>query len=147
MRHLNHRHRLNRPTGHRKALMRNLACALIEHERIQTTEAKAKALRPFIEKLITLGKKGEQHHRRQAFAILGKKTAVHKLFTEIAPLVATRPGGYTRIIKDVQRAGDGAWMAYIELVDKTTGPRPVNVADDAAPAKPAEDGEVKVETT
>jgi large subunit ribosomal protein L17 len=130
--------------------MRNLASALIEHERIHTTEAKAKALRPYIEKLITLGKKGQTHHRRLAFAQLGRKGAVHKLFGEIAPLFTERPGGYTRIIKDTQRAGDGAWMAYIEFVEKTTGPSMVNVADDAKDEQPEpakDESEVKVETT
>ena len=117
MRHRKHRTKLSRPTGHRKALMRNLATALITHERIRTTEAKAKALRPYIEKLVTLGKKGEQHHRRQAFATLGKKHAVTRLFEEISPRFTERPGGYTRIIRDGQRMGDGAWMAYIEFVE------------------------------
>ena len=118
MRHRKHRHKLSRPTGHRKALMRNLSTSLIEHERIRTTEAKAKALRPFVERLVTLGKKGEQHHRRLAFSELGKKRAVHKLFEDIAPRFTTRPGGYLRIIRDNQRMGDGAWMAYIEFVEQ-----------------------------
>jgi large subunit ribosomal protein L17 len=118
MRHRKLHTKLSRPTGHRKALMRNLAVSLIEHGRIRTTEAKAKALRPYIEKLVTLGKKGEQHHRRLAFATLQKKHAVHKLFTELAPLFTERPGGYTRIIHDGQRQGDGSWMAFIEFVEK-----------------------------
>lgn len=145
MRHLKRRHRLGRPTGHRKALMRNLAAALIEHERIRTTEAKAKALRPYVEKLVTLGKKGEQHHRRLAFSILGNKHAVHKLFESIAPLFTERPGGYTRIVKDTQRAGDGSWMAYIEFVDKTVGPKAINAAP-AAEEADAPEGEVEVAT-
>ncbi len=97
--------------------MRSLASALITRERIRTTEAKAKTLRPFVEKLVTLGKKGELAQRRQAFAVLQKKGAVHKLFTDIGPRFADRPGGYTRIVRTNQRAGDGAWMAYIEFVD------------------------------
>lgn len=117
MRHRNHSHKLNRPTGHRKALLRNLSAALIEHERIRTTEAKAKALRPYVEKLVTLGKKGDLHHRRLAFADLQKKRAVHKLFEELAPRFKERPGGYLRIVRDGQREGDGAWMAYVEFVD------------------------------
>lgn len=117
MRHRKKTTKLSRPTGHRKALMRNLTAALVEHERIHTTEAKAKALRPHVEKLVTLGKKGELHHRRLAFSIVGKKHTVHKLFTEIAPRFQERPGGYTRIIRDGQRMGDGAAMAYIEFVD------------------------------
>lgn len=118
MRHRKIRHKLGRPSSHRRALLRNLTCALIEHERIHTTEAKAKALRPFVERLVTLGRKGETHHRRQAFAKLGKKHAVHKLFEDIAPRFSERPGGYTRIIKDShRRAGDGSYMAYIEFVE------------------------------
>ncbi|MEQ8822226.1 MAG: 50S ribosomal protein L17 [Sumerlaeia bacterium] len=127
MRHRKHRHKLSRTTGHRNALLRNLAAALIQHERIRTTEAKAKALRPYIEKLVTLGKKGETHHYRQAFSKLQSKEAVKKLFTEVAPRFAERPGGYTRIIHDLRRAGDGAVMAYIEFVD-------AEVAVAAAPA-------------
>jgi len=131
MRHLNHRGRLSRPAGHRKALLRNLAVSLIVHERIRTTEAKAKVLRPFVERLITLGKKGTTHHRRQAFAHIGKKHAVHKLFEEVAPRFAERPGGYTRIIRDGQRAGDGAWMALIEFVEKGSDVAPAEAAADS----------------
>ena len=123
MRHLNHHYRLNRPTGPRRALLRALCVALITQERIRTTETKAKALRPVIEKLVTLGKKGEVARRRQAFALLQKKHAVHKLFTEIAPRFTERPGGYTRIVRSGQRAGDGAWMAYIEFVDFVFKPK------------------------
>ncbi|MCB2155413.1 50S ribosomal protein L17 [bacterium] len=130
MRHRKHRQKLSRPTGHRRALLRNLAIGLIEHERIRTTEAKAKVLRPFIERLVTLGKKGEQHHRRRAFSALGKKVPVHKLFEDIAPRFEGRPGGYTRIIRDDQRAGDGAWMAYIEFVEQ-------GAAASSAPAETA----------
>jgi large subunit ribosomal protein L17 len=116
VRHRNHRQRLSRPAGPRLALLRNLELAIIEHGRIRTTEVKAKAVRPLVERLVTLGKKGTQHHRRQAFAQLQKKGAVTKLFEEIAPKMADRPGGYTRIILDGQRKGDGAWMAVIEFV-------------------------------
>ncbi len=117
MRHRCHRSRLSRPTGPRRALMRALAEAIITQERILTTEAKAKNLRPFIERLVTLGKKGTTAHRRLAFARLQKKAAVDKLFEVIAPRFATRPGGYTRIVHAGQRQGDGAWMAFIEFVD------------------------------
>jgi len=117
MRHRKVRSKLNRTTAHRKGLMRNLAAALIQEERIHTTEAKAKNLRPFIEKLVTLGKKGDLAARRLAFTRLGQKEAVHKLFQEIAPRFTERPGGYTRIIKDNFRAGDSAPMAYIEFVE------------------------------
>jgi len=123
MRHRNHRSRLNRPTGPRRALLRALAVSLINQERIRTTEAKAKTLRPLVEKLVTLGKKGELHRRRQAFALLQKKGAVHKLFADIAPRFSDRPGGYTRIVRDGQRHGDGAWMAYIEFVDFVPKPK------------------------
>jgi len=98
--------------------MRNLACALIEHEKIHTTDAKAKAVRPVVERMITLAKDGTLAARRQAFASLGKKEAVHRLFTEIGPRFTDRPGGFTRIIKDGQRHGDGAPMAYIEFIDR-----------------------------
>jgi len=116
MRHRKARSKLNRTTSHRKALMRNLAAALIREERIHTTEAKAKNLRPFIERLVTLGKNGNLSARRLAFRRLGKKEAVHKLFEVIAPRFTERPGGYTRIVKDNFRAGDSAPMAYIEFV-------------------------------
>ena len=116
MRHRKIRSKLNRTTGHRKALMRNLAASLISEERIHTTQAKAKNLRPFIERLVTLGKRGDLASRRLAFKRLGQKEAVHKLFEEIAPRFNERPGGYTRIIKDNFRAGDSAPMAYIEFV-------------------------------
>ncbi|MDX2177829.1 MAG: 50S ribosomal protein L17 [Candidatus Sumerlaeia bacterium] len=118
MRHRNHRHRLSRPVGPREALMRNLAVALVEHERIRTTVAKAKALRPFIERLVTLGREDSTHRRRLVFQKLQKKNAVTKLFDTLGPRNAQRPGGYTRIILDNRRQGDGAEMAYIEFVEK-----------------------------
>lgn len=117
MRHRKIKSKLNRTTSHRKALMRNLASALIDKERIHTTQAKAKNLRPFIEKLITLGKKGDLASRRLAFQRLCNKEAVHKLFEDVAPRFQERPGGYTRIVKDNPRPGDSAPMAYIELVE------------------------------
>jgi large subunit ribosomal protein L17 len=119
MRHRKHHTKLTRKSGPRRQLIRNLSAALITHERILTTEAKAKALRPLVERLVTLGKKGTLHHRRMAFAALQKKQAVHKLFEEIAPRFTERPGGYTRIIRGGQRSGDGAWMAYIEFVERS----------------------------
>lgn len=129
MRHRKQRGKLSRKTGPRLALLRNLMIGLIEHERIRTTEAKAKVLRPKIEKLITLAVEGSLHSRRMAFSVIGKKETVHKLFEELGPLFKGRPGGYTRIIKDDQREGDGAWMAYIEFVTKTAA---------KTPAKPVE---------
>ena len=116
MRHRKIKGKLNRTTAHRISLMKNLAAALIHEERIHTTQAKAKYLRPFIEKLVTLGKKGDLTARRLVFDRLGKKEAVHKLFSVIAPRFTDRPGGYTRIIKDNFRPGDSAPMAYIEFV-------------------------------
>jgi len=119
MRHRNHRSKLNRTTEHRTALLRNLACALIDHERIHTTDAKAKQLRSFVEPLVTLAREGTLAARRRAFSKLGKKEAVHKLFTVLGPRFAQRPGGYTRAVKGDLRAGDGAQMAYIEFIERT----------------------------
>src|SRR5262249_8432338 len=117
MRHLKAGRKLNRNASHRVALLRNLSCALIQHERIITTLAKAKALRPFIEKLITLAKKGTLHARRLAVARLHNKDAVAKLFKEIAPRFAERPGGYTRIIRrQERRLGAAGRTAYIEML-------------------------------
>ena len=100
MRHQKTRHKLSRTSRHRKALLRNLCKEVIEHERIKTTEAKAKAVKPEVEQLITLAKRGDLHARRQALSALGQdKFAVHKLFEEVAPRYAERPGGYTRILK------------------------------------------------
>ncbi len=124
MRHRNAHNRLSRPPGHRRALMRNLASALFTHGRITTTQAKAKTLRPFAERLITLARRGDQHAQRLAFARLGDKHAVKRLFTEIGPQQADRPGGYTRITKIGRRAasGDAAPMAVIELVGAVVTP-------------------------
>ncbi|MFM8562048.1 MAG: 50S ribosomal protein L17 [Solirubrobacterales bacterium] len=117
MRHQKTRHKLSRSSSHRKALLRNLCKEVIEHERIKTTEAKAKAVKPEIEQLITLAKTDDLHSRRQALAALGQdKFAVHKLFVEIAPRYADRPGGYTRILKLGPRRSDSTEMVYIELV-------------------------------
>jgi large subunit ribosomal protein L17 len=117
MRHQKQRHKLSRDSAHRKALMRNLSRELIEHERIRTTQAKAKAVKPRVEKLITLAKRGDLHARRQALSELGNdKFLVHKLFEEVAPRYAERPGGYTRIIKLGTRRSDAAEMVFLELV-------------------------------
>jgi large subunit ribosomal protein L17 len=117
MRHQRAGKKLGRDPAHRKALYSNLAGALIEHGRIQTTEAKAKAVKPFAEKMITLGKRGDLHARRQALSELRSQEIVHKLFADVAPRMADRPGGYARILKIGHRAGDGAEMVYLELVD------------------------------
>src|SRR3954451_16426778 len=114
MRHLKAGRKLNRNAAHRAALLRNLSCALIEHGRIITTVAKAKELRPFVEKLITLAKKGTLHARRLAVSRLHNKDAVATLFKEIGPRFADRPGGYTRIIRrHERRLGDGGVTAFI----------------------------------
>lgn len=110
--------RLSRNSAHRKALMRNLASALLEHEMIKTTLPKAKELRPFVEKLLTLAKKDTLANRRLAISILGSNTLVNKLFTDLGVRVAARNGGYTRIMKFGFRTGDKAPMAIIEIVDR-----------------------------
>ena len=117
MRHQKTRHKLSRSASHRKSLLRNLAKEVIDHERIKTTEAKAKAVKPEVEKLITLAKRGDLHARREALSALGQdKFVVYKLFEEVAPRYSERPGGYTRILKIGQRAGDATEMVYLELV-------------------------------
>jgi len=118
VRHARAGKKLGRDSAHRKALYSNLAGALIEHGRIKTTVTKAKAVKPHVEQMITLGRRGDLHARRQATAFLRSRDVVHKLFAEVAPLFKDRPGGYTRIIKIGTRPGDSAEMAYIELVDE-----------------------------
>jgi large subunit ribosomal protein L17 len=117
MRHGKQKGKLSRDSAHRKALMMNLSREVIDHERIQTTEAKAKAVKPELERLITLAKRGDQHARRQAMSRLGQdKFIVYKLFEEIAPRYADRPGGYTRILKLGPRRSDATEMVFLELV-------------------------------
>src|SRR6218665_2310311 len=117
MRHGKKNNHLSRQTGHRKAMLANMACSLIEHKRINTTVAKAKALKQFVEPLVTKSKEDTTHNRRICFAYLRNKYAVTELFREVAAKVGDRPGGYTRIIKMGNRLGDNADMAMIELVD------------------------------
>jgi large subunit ribosomal protein L17 len=117
MRHQKRTIKLGRKAEHRKALLANQVCSLIEHQRIRTTLAKAKAVRPLAEKMVTLGKKGSVHARRTVFAVLRQKDAVRKLFDDIAPRSADRNGGYTRIVKLGQRKSDAAPIAYLEWVD------------------------------
>ena len=117
MRHQKKTVKLGRTASHRKALLANQVCSLIEHQRIRTTLAKAKAARPLAERMVTLGKRGSLHARRTAFAVLRQKDAVKKLFDEIAPRTADRHGGYTRIVKLGQRKSDSAPIAYLEWVD------------------------------
>jgi large subunit ribosomal protein L17 len=117
MRHGKKNNNLSRQTSHRKAMLANMACSLIEHKRINTTVAKAKALKQFVEPLITKSKQDTTHNRRIVFAYLRSKYAVTDLFRDVATKVGDRPGGYTRIIKVGNRLGDNADMAMIELVD------------------------------
>ena len=117
MRHNKAINHLGRKSGHRKALLANMATSLILHKRIQTTVAKAKALKSYVEPLITKSKEDTTHSRRVVFSYLKNKYAVTELFREIAPKIADRPGGYTRVLKTGFRQGDGADMALIELVD------------------------------
>lgn len=118
MRHNVDGRKLRRTTSHRKALLKNLAIALIVHERIETTVAKAKELRRIVERMITLGKRGDLASRRRAFSVLRHEPSVAKLFSTFADRYKTRNGGYTRIIKFRKRMGDGAELSYIELVDR-----------------------------
>ena len=117
MRHQNSGRKLGRDGAHRRALYSNLAGAVITHGRIETTLAKAKEARPLTEEMITLGRRGDLHARRQAMATLRSQEVVHKLFAEVAPRFEGRNGGYTRIVKLGPRKGDAAEMAYLEFVD------------------------------
>ena len=121
MRHKHKGKKLGRDSAHRRALYANLVCALIEHGRIKTTEAKAKAVKPFAEQMITLARRGDLAARRLAIAKLRSVDAVHILFSEVAPRFADRPGGYSRIVKIGPRSGDAADMVYLELVDYVPG--------------------------
>jgi large subunit ribosomal protein L17 len=117
MRHQKQKGKLSRDSAHRKALLMNLSREVIDHERIQTTQAKAKAVKPELERLITLAKRGDPHARRLAMSRLGQdKSVVYKLFEEIAPRYVERPGGYTRILKLGPRKSDSTEMVFLELV-------------------------------
>ncbi len=141
MRHRVHGRHLGRDTSHRLSLYRNLVTDLLRYERITTTEAKAKEIRPMAERIITLGRRGDLHARRQAMRFVFDPKVVKKVFDEIGPRMATRPGGYLRITGLEARKGDGARMAVIELVDFVDAPatpRPQRVtAAPTAPARPA----------
>ena len=150
MRHQNKTVKLGRNDGHRKSLLANLVVSLIEHSRIKTTLAKAKAVRPLAEKLVTIGKKNTLHARRTAKAVLRQDSAVKKLFSDVAPRAASRNGGYTRIIKLGQRLSDAAPMAFIEWVDapvlvETATPEPAKTKKAAAKAKAEPKAEAKAE--
>ena len=160
MRHGKKVNHLSRQTGHRKAMLANLACSLIEHKRINTTVAKAKALKQFVEPLVTKSKEDTTHNRRVVFSYLRNKYAVTELFREVAAKVGDRPGGYTRIIKLGNRLGDNADMAMIELVDfnelynggkkevkKTTRRGRSKKSETAAPEAPAAESSENTEAT
>lgn len=135
MRHGFARRRLNRTSSHRKAMFKAMSCSLIKHEQIKTTLPKAKELRPIVEKLITMAKKGSLHVRRMAVSRLQDQAVVKKLFEDIAPRFATRPGGYIRIMKAGFRYGDAAPMAVIEFVDRKPNPDTVRVTEVTEGAK------------
>jgi large subunit ribosomal protein L17 len=139
MRHGNTNRKLNRTSAHRKAMFANMSASLIKHEQIVTTLPKAKELRPIVEKLITLGKRGDLHARRQAIAQMRDETQVQKLFATVGPRYKDRMGGYTRILKAGFRYGDNAPMAVIELVDRDPDAKgldsgPVNTEDEGVEA-------------
>lgn len=133
MRHLKKGRKLGRTASHKKALLCNLATSLILHERIQTTTAKAKELRPFFEPLITLAKRGDLHARRQVAGLIRDKVALAKLFAELAPRFAARPGDYTRILHLGARQGDNAELSLIELVDASDAVALANEVSAEAP--------------
>ena len=139
--------RLGGGPAHERLLLANLATALFTHKRITTTETKAKRLRPLAERLITFAKRGDLHARRRVMTVIRDKSAVHELFTEIAPLVAEREGGYTRITKIGNRKGDNAPMAVIELVLEPVNPKPKSAAAASAPAAEEAPAEETVEET
>jgi len=150
MRHQKKTVKLGLTAAHRKALLANQVCSLIEHQRIKTTLAKAKAVRPLAEKMVTLGKKGSLHARRTALAVLRQKDAVKKLFEDIAPRSATRNGGYTRIIKLGQRKSDSAAVAFLEWVDvaevvEETTPAEKGKKRKSAKGEPVPEGDAKAE--
>jgi large subunit ribosomal protein L17 len=149
MRHQKKTVKLGRTAEHRKALLANQVCSLIEHQRIKTTLAKAKAVRPLAEKMVTLGKNGSLHARRTALAVLRQKAAVKKLFDDIAPRSADRKGGYTRIVKLGARKSDAAPVAFIEWVDAPQVVEEEPIAEEkgkkAKGKKAAADSETKTE--
>jgi large subunit ribosomal protein L17 len=140
MRHRMSGRKLNRTSAHRKAMFSNLAAALIQHEQIKTTLPKAKDLRPIVDKLITLGKRGNLHARRQAIAVLGDAKLAAKLFDTLAPRYAKRNGGYTRVLKAGFRYGDASPMAVVEFVERDVAAK--GAADKARVAEAQKASEV-----
>ncbi len=147
MRHGKKHNHLGRKTAHRKAMLANMACSLIEHKRINTTVAKAKALRVFVEPLITKSKADTTHNRRVVFSYLRDKYAVTELFREVSVKVADRPGGYVRIIKLGNRQGDNAPMAMVELVDYNEIYNPKGAKAKKSTRRSRRRGSKKTETT
>ena len=143
MKHNIKHRKLNRTSSHRKALLMNLSNALIKHEQITTTLPKAKELRPFIEKVVTLGKRGDLHSRRQVLSKIGKTDQVNKLFTVLAERYSSRSGGYTRVYKSGFRYGDSAAMAIIELVDRD--PEAKGIDSGPIPETESDENEAKTE--
>lgn len=139
--------RLGGGPAHERLMLANLAAALFTHKSIKTTETKAKRLRPLAERLVTFGKRGDLHARRRVLSVIGDKDVVHVLFTEIAPLVADREGGYTRITKVGNRKGDNAPMAVIELVLEPVTKKPKSAKKSAAEAPAAPVAEEPAEET
>ncbi|MFF4952619.1 50S ribosomal protein L17 [Streptomyces chattanoogensis] len=137
--------RLGGSAAHEKAMLRNLATNLFEHGRITTTEAKARRLRPYAERLVTKAKKGDLHNRRQVMQLISDKSVVHTLFTEIAPRFAERPGGYTRITKIGNRRGDNAPMAVIELVEGEIAKKATVAEAEAATKRAVKESEAAAE--
>ena len=135
--------RLGGGPAHERLMLANLAASLITHKSIKTTETKAKRMRPLVERMVTFAKRGDLHARRRVLATIGDKTVVHELFTEVAPLVADREGGYTRITKLGFRKGDNASMVQIELVLEPVNPKPksakANASEPVAAEKPADE--------
>ena len=152
MRHGNSGRQFGRNSSHRRALFRNLVTSFLEHGHVETTEAKAKEIRGIAEKMITLGKRGDLHAKRQALAYITNRDVVAKLFSEIGPRVANRDGGYTRITKTRVRLGDSAPMAILEMVDKegqaAPAPKPKREkkAPAAAPEAPADEAKTEAAT-
>ncbi|MGE0152478.1 MAG: 50S ribosomal protein L17 [Reyranellaceae bacterium] len=139
MRHGMNGRKLNRTSAHRKAMFANMAAALIKHEQIETTLPKAKDLRPIVEKLVTLGKRGGLHARRQVLSYLGDRDQTEKLFATLGPRYASRKGGYLRVLKAGFRYGDAAPMAVIEFVDRDVEAK----GKDSGPVQTSEDKEAE----
>ena len=139
MRHRNSGRKLNRTSSHRRAMFRNMATALLKHEQIKTTLPKAKELGPVVEQMITLGKRGNLHSRRQALSYLKDEAIVRKLFKGLAERYESRAGGYTRVLKAGFRYGDSAPMAYIELVDRDADAKGLDSGPDISLEEPVEE--------